>query len=183
MSQRYTLEDKIAALDKLKSNGGNIALTALQLEIPERTLYNWRRQRSLRQIWQRQSSPLPPPEIPAFDDDLQALHFLRAQIMKELVSLSTMLNDDADLTTPRERVTLMSQLLDRLMKLDAHLKPYIPVEQVIRFEYSDPDEMEDTDTSPKLSFYEQIRNNRHYYGLPTAESPAAHNKGPSEDQP
>jgi hypothetical protein len=41
------------------------------------------------------------------------------------------LNDNFDGTTPYHRVQILSRLLERLMKLDEHLKPYIPAKQVI----------------------------------------------------
>ena len=83
---------------------------------------------------------------------------------------------------------MLSQLLDRLMKLDTHLQPYTPVEHTIRVEYADPSMMEDTDTgtSNQVSLYDQIlAENPHYAPLPslTSESPAAHNTDPPESLP
>ncbi len=143
-SRRYTPAEKVSALEQLQTNGGNVTITALQTGISERTLYHWRRQDWLQQILQRQSPPPLLQQPPAFDDDLDALRFLRTQIMDELVSLAMTLKDGANLTTPYQRVALLSQLLDRLIKLDAHLKPYTPVEHTVRIEYADPDMEEDT---------------------------------------
>jgi transposase-like protein len=156
MSRRYTSDEKSRFLNQLYANHGNIALTHLQTGVPERTLFAWRREDWLQQRQQRHT-PLPPqeapppielhrelPEIPTFDDDLEAVKYLRSQMMKELVNVGASLTDGIYASTPYQRVLVLSQLLDRLIKLDAHLQPYTPVEQIIRFEYADPDEMEDT---------------------------------------
>jgi transposase-like protein len=144
VSRRYTSDEKTAILAQLQSNHGDIALTRLQSGIPERTLREWRRE-----LWLNHLPPLPPPptplrrqettsesldvgahgcaptlDTPTFANDLEAVVFLRNQIMKELLSLSASLNNSLSITTPYQRVLVLTQLLDRLMKLDEHLKPY-----------------------------------------------------------
>ena len=93
--------------------------------------------------WRRQNEsppdiagPQPPPpsedNVPVFKNDLDALAYLRRQIVNELVKIASAFQDSLQLVSPYQRVTILSQLTDRLMKLDAHLKPYAPREQVIR---------------------------------------------------
>ena len=123
MSRRYTPEEKANALVHLQMTG-DIAFTSKQLGIPERTLFDWRRD------WYAinpppQSSP-PRLQQPEFENDLQALAYLRKQIMAELIELAGSYQKGAMFTSPTQRIHLLSQLLDRLMKLDQHLKPYKP---------------------------------------------------------
>lgn len=123
MSKRYSPEHKALVLQKWEANGGDIALTSVQTGIPERTLRQWRQQH------QRQ---LPPPQIserrqlPEFENDLAALDFMRRQILDELLALSGDLQGNFGVTTPYQRIQILSRLLDRLMTLDEHLKPYRP---------------------------------------------------------
>jgi transposase-like protein len=122
----YAPEERANALVHLEMNAGDIILTARQLGIPERTLYTWRRQ------WyaenQRRQTPPPssPIQHPDFEDDLDALAYLRKQIMAELLEIAGAFREGTAFTTPTQRIHLLSQLLDRLMKLDQHLKPYKP---------------------------------------------------------
>jgi transposase-like protein len=143
MTRRYTPEEKAEALALLQANRGNIALTHVQTTVPERTLRHWRRQQWLKQQAQL---PLPPPtpprqqqeDLPEFEDDATALKFLREQIIQELLQVAVSLKDSFSVTTPYQRVLVLSQLLDRLIKLDNYI-PRTEHEQVIRIEYQYPD--------------------------------------------
>jgi hypothetical protein len=140
---KYHPTQKTAILEKLRANGGDIAVTHLQTGVPERTLRDWRRERWL------QSPPPPPPtplrrrqndpdgdavddqpaqapdqELPVFEDDLDALAYLRRQIVDELVRIAGAFQDTFQLASPYQRVNMLAQLMDRLMKLDERLKPY-----------------------------------------------------------
>lgn len=128
---RYTTDEKADALACLELNGGDVVRTAAETGVPERTLYTWRRQ--FEEKNQRQQSP--PPPLPKFENDLDAMKFLREQIVQELLNIARSFGAEADRSSPRQRALVLSQLLDRLMKLDAHLKPYIPVDNVWRIEY------------------------------------------------
>ncbi len=145
MPRKFSPETRAAALAALQANDNDILLTSLQTGISSRTLYDWRRQHWLQQTVLQPQSPLspqqnPPPPIPDFDSDLDALAFLRRQIMRELVTLGDELQRGRTLSSPYQRVLALSQLLDRLMKLDEHLQPYQPVDHKIRtVEYIYPD--------------------------------------------
>jgi transposase-like protein len=152
MPRQYSPDHKAAILERLHANGGDIAITHLQTGIPERTLRDWRRAIWLHSppppppptpTWRRQNDstpdiakpqPLPSSEdnVPVFKDDLDALAYLRRQIVNELVKIASAFQDSLQLVSPYQRVTILSQLTDRLMKLDAHLKPYTPREQIVR---------------------------------------------------
>ncbi len=146
MSRRYTPDEKSAILADLDLSQGDILLTSQKTGVPERTLYAWARERRL-QRQQQHTTPLPqqpppvmPPniaakdvaELPTFENDMDAMRFMRSRIMQELLNLTMSLNDNFEGTTPYHRVQILSRLLERLMKLDEHLKPYIPAEQIIR---------------------------------------------------
>jgi hypothetical protein len=47
--------------------------------------------------------------------------------MAELLSVASTF-DGVNAISPAQRMTLLAQLMDRLMKLDTHLKPYVPQE-------------------------------------------------------
>jgi transposase-like protein len=124
MPRKYTPTEKADALAHLHQTG-NFTLTALQTGISERTLYTWRQQEFLQQTLQQQK-PDPPlqKEIPTFADDYDTLAYIRSQIMIELVRLTTNFQDDTAFTTPKQRILTLTQLIDRLIKLDDHLEPY-----------------------------------------------------------
>jgi transposase-like protein len=128
MPRKYSPSEKAAALAYLHRTG-SFPITALQTGISERTLYTWRQQEFLQQTLQQQK-PTPPlqKEIPTFDDDLELLDYLRQQIMTELVRLASNFQDDNGFATPQQRALILTQLIDRLIKLDDHLKPYEPSE-------------------------------------------------------
>ena len=68
----------------------------------------------LQQLQQR--DPMPPPQpIPEFDQDADALKFLREQIMSELLNTATTFKDDLTFSTPYQRVLVLSQLFDHLV--------------------------------------------------------------------
>jgi transposase-like protein len=126
MSRRvYSRDEKVNILAKLQANGGNIILTAVQEGIPERTLYTWHRQFYAEN--QRRQSPPPssPISLNNFADDMQVMKYLRRKIIAELLSVANTF-DGVNAISPAQRMTLLAQLMDRLIKLDTHLKPYVP---------------------------------------------------------
>jgi hypothetical protein len=133
MTRRYTNQEKVNALVQLHVNGDDVSLTADQLGIPERTLYHWFRQWQGENRQQNFSLQLPPIRRPDFAGDLDALAYIRKQIMDELLNMAESFRNDATFATPAQRMKLLSQLLDRMMKLDQHLRPYRPAaEEKIR---------------------------------------------------
>jgi transposase-like protein len=131
VSSHYTPEEKANALIHLHMHGDNIAYTSHELGIPQRTLREWRGK------WYAEN---PPPQSPPrqtqrsdFADDLEALAYVRKQLMYEIVDMADTFREGMKYTSPSQRFYLMSQLLDRLMKLDQHLKPYrLQKEEFIR---------------------------------------------------
>lgn len=123
MARRYSDDHKKLAMEILESMGGNIAYTSQKTNIPERTLREWRQERQ---------RLLPPPDTrqrrqevpPAFRDDLEALRYIREQIMEELKHIAANIQDSFAYTTPQQRLHILSGLLDRLVMLDEHLTPY-----------------------------------------------------------
>ena len=119
----YSPQEKDAILEKLTANGGDVHQTFLETGVSERTLYRWRIE--LWQSWRRQLPPPPPPKPPPeFETDLQALAYLRRKIMTELIAVADTFEASANFATPSQRAKVLTQLLDRLMKLDEYLKPY-----------------------------------------------------------
>lgn len=132
MPRLYPPEEKAAALVQLERNSGNIALTHLQTGIPERTLQNWRRKIQLQDLRWRPAAPPPQKkEVPEFEDDLEALAYMRQQIMSELLNIAANLQDGFALSLPHQRLQILGQLLDRLAELDERLKPYQEPDRVV----------------------------------------------------
>ena len=103
MATQYPPEQKQLALEILRDTGGDINQAHIKTGVPERTLYNWRH--DLWQSWRRQTpSPNPPKPLPQFEDDLDAMDFLRQQIMKELLNLANNFQTDMNFMTPAQRV-------------------------------------------------------------------------------
>jgi hypothetical protein len=171
MSRRYPPDEKAAILEHLELNHADVLRTSQLTGAPARTLYAWalERQQQHTSILPQQNLPVFPPniaakdtELPVFENDLDAMRFMRSRIMQELLTLTMSLNDNLDGTTPFHRVQILSRLLERLMKLDEHLKPYIPAEHVVRiirtekpyvnknfkFTPSQPDPFSDASTEP-----------------------------------
>ncbi len=158
MSTRYDPNHKAAAMVVLERNRGDIQTTAHQTGIPDRTLRTWRGS-----ILPYLPPPPPdarqqPAELPAFESDLDALAFIRQNILGELSRLSASLQYDSGFFTPYQRALVLSQLMDKLLKPDVHLEPYTPREQQkIRIEFVDEqgnvhDKMPDSDDPEDYEF-------------------------------
>jgi hypothetical protein len=124
MPQKYSPLQKAAALVLLERNSGNFPLTVQQTGISRSTLYEW--QSEIQAFFQENTPSIrQPAELPVFSDDLETLAFIRKQIMDEMLRLAVSLKDDPGHSTPYQRVKVLAQLMDRLMKLDHHLQPYV----------------------------------------------------------
>jgi transposase-like protein len=152
MSPRYNAQSKAEILAQLRANFGDVARTSRQMGVPERTLYAWKRQ--LQQL-QQQQSPLPQhytadpnpssvmasntrlttsdksgttvtPTYTSFTDEGEAFHYLRGRLLYELFKIVASLDDSYTLMPPHQRALLVSQLIDRLVKLDAYIPRVVP---------------------------------------------------------
>ena len=82
----YTSHEKTNILARLELNGGDIILTAAEVGVPERTLYTWRR-RFYAEDQRRQPASSSSP-MPDFENDLEALAYLRRKILNEMLSVA-----------------------------------------------------------------------------------------------
>lgn len=167
----YTTAEKTAALLQLERLGGNVSLASLQLGIPERTLYTWRRRFYAENKRQQPPPPLPPIHLPDLEDDLQVLTYLRRQIMSEVLRLSSSFVDDVVFTTPQQRVTLLTQLVDRLLKLNTHLHTHPRAYEDEEIEMEHPvEELSDEEYDAKYGTQEDHLR-RYHESLPTYNEP------------
>ena len=123
----YTTDQKMAALVELERCRGDILRASLNTGIPERTLYTWRRRFYAEN--KQQQTPAPPPllkGLPTFGNDAETLAYVRQQMMSQLVRLVSTFQEDNAIATPQQRALALTQLIDRLIKLDHHLDPYMP---------------------------------------------------------
>ena len=135
----YPPERKAAVLQQLQANHNNVALTSIQTGVPERTIRDWRRKHWLEKALPPQGTPAAAAK-PALDygEETEALKFVRQQIIQEVVSVASNLADTLNTTAPYHRILALTQLLDRLIKLDAYI-PETERERVVRFEFQYPD--------------------------------------------
>ena len=144
MPRKYPPNQKTVALILLERNLRDFSRTSQQTGISRSTLHAWD---SDIQAYIQETPTLvrQPAEVPVFENDLDALAFIRQNILGELSRLSASLKDDPGFSTPYQRALVLSQLMDKLLKLDLHLKPYTPREkQTIRIT-GDPEWMYDDD--------------------------------------
>lgn len=139
MSRKYSPEQKAEALTRLFQNSGNSVLTAVETGIPERTLRAWRQTAwAATQLGQvglpaaaaaalpLRQPPTPTPHLRQPHNDLLALEGMRHQILDALLSSSNDWPNIFAFMPPYQKAQVAVMLLDRLMKLDEHLKPYRP---------------------------------------------------------
>lgn len=132
MTTHYPADLKRQALEILRDTGGDINIAHIKTGVPERTLYNWRRE--IWQNWRRNAPnavlPNPPKPLPQFEDDLEAMDYIRQKIMAELLNLANNFQTDANFMTPAQRIMLLTQLTDRFIKLDQHVRARTEEEEV-----------------------------------------------------
>jgi hypothetical protein len=139
MTTHYPLDLKQRAFEILRDTGGDINQAHIKTGVPERTLYRWRRE--LWQNWRRTSAtpvlPIPPKPLPQFEDDLEAMDYIRQKIMAELLNLANNFQTDANFMTPAQRISLLTQLTDRLIKLDEYVNAHQEqeIQYVHEYEY------------------------------------------------
>ena len=167
MARRYTDEEKEEILARLDDNFGNVTLTALQMNIPTRTLQHWKRMRKLEafkrgepapgnSLLLRKKSDAPQQkqqqvgaqravsdteQTPSKGEEdyktqvTKEYTHIRERLMEHINNLIETLTDDPD--TAHLRITALSRLLDRVIKLEALVGK--ETDQVIRIEYKYPD--------------------------------------------
>lgn len=135
MPRHYPPEYKAGVLERLRAYHGDITLVSRLTGVPERTLRHWRRE-----IWLDLLPPLPPlPHMPPppplpdrqsdislsnFEDAINALKFMRENLMNGLVNLSAGIRDAQGLMTPYQRVQMITQLMNRMLELNEYLYSY-----------------------------------------------------------
>jgi transposase-like protein len=153
MTRRYTQQQKEEILQQLDDNFGNVTLTAIQTGIPKRTIYDWKQQRKLlalkngepvpgqlppkkNSVWRRQSAANPE-QAETHDDGNPPNEYarIRERLMEHLDTLIETLTDDPD--TAHLRISALSRLLDRVIKLEDLARTAGP--QKVIFEYKYPD--------------------------------------------
>ncbi|MBZ0290953.1 MAG: hypothetical protein K8L99_00145 [Anaerolineae bacterium] len=130
MSKRYSPDHKALVMSLLRQNGGNTTLTSQQTGIPARTLRDWR---------QHDPAPLSPAlplPVEEEEDPGDEMLRLRQTLMRRVFQLAADL--DADYIPARDRAFALTNLIDRILKLDTLIPRYAEKEVVIRFEYEDP---------------------------------------------
>ena len=122
MPRHHTPDRKAAAMQLLERNGGDVYLTHLQTGIPQRTLYSWRTEL----IVLRRHTPSPPPPqstLPDFDDVIDALIYLRNNILEVLQQVVAATSDNLMPYLYWDHIRAQVRLLDCVLKLDKFLAP------------------------------------------------------------
>src|SRR5690349_9099111 len=113
MANHYHPHEKTAIMMLLQRNKGDFASTAAQSGVPEITIRRWEKQISphFRKYPPPPSNPAEEMIIPAFENDLDTLKFVRRQIMDEVARIAASLANDTGITTPYQRALVLSQLI------------------------------------------------------------------------
>lgn len=139
--KRYTHKEKQQAQERLAFRNGDVPFVSLELNIPERTLYRWKRE------WQEKESTLPQFPLafginPAeFEEMLKTTYQpgeytdLREKLMKHIDALTPTLSEDPDLA--HRRALALTRLLDRVFKLEQVTRVEKPQPQIIAYETPD----------------------------------------------
>jgi transposase-like protein len=122
MPRPFSPEFKEQALLQLEINDGNLARTAAELGISDRSLLRWRQQ-SPTTTTTTTTTLGTQPEIP--ENDLQALMSLKARLIQAADYISVSIIPAVEDAPLGQRVSALAQLIDRIIKLAAQL----PVEE------------------------------------------------------
>lgn len=139
--KRYTQQEKEQAAKRLAETNWDVPLVALELNIPERTLFRWKRK------WQDKTLPLP--QFPLsfgktyedIEEQLTATYNpgeytdLRNSLMKHIHALTPTLSQDPDLA--HRRVLALTRMLDRVLKLEELTRIEKPQISIIKYETPD----------------------------------------------
>ena len=118
------------AIHCLDSNGGDIVTTAVQTGIPERTLYTWRKELWIQRVKRQQSlSSSSPIKVPHFDDDIDALIYIRCLVLNAIQIVSKAIYErlptHGNSARMLDRIRAQNGLVAILLKLNAYLKPHL----------------------------------------------------------
>ena len=151
MRKRYQQIDKVKALQALDANGGNIGLTAVELEIPLRTLRDWDlfRRAIAKAFFTPKEKPelvYPRPldeEVEEVPEVIQELQVVREKMMRAINHLTQKLDVDDGLI--HRRAMAFSRLIDRLNKIDEQIIAWHSAvgHKAIRIEYVYDDQIHD----------------------------------------
>jgi transposase-like protein len=144
MSRHYTDEEKRLILDRLIANHGDVARTADEFHVTTTTIYRWmkaanveeNRQLQLQQLQQMQHFQLSNSpslytergqggEVPLPEETTAAFQTLHDKLLAIADTLSNRIIEAIDDAPLNQRMTALSQLIDRIAKLAALL----PVEE------------------------------------------------------
>lgn len=144
MSQRYSEQEKNAALNRLDENFGNVPITAQQTGIPTRTLYHWKRQHYRSDFKNtddppanllHKKNPVPPPQTATNLPFNQYAYIYERLINHANHLIDTLMDDPA---TTHLRISALSRLLDRIIKFAPLVHAHDPA-PTINIVYTHPD--------------------------------------------
>jgi len=140
MSRHYTDEEKRLILDRLIANHGDVARTADEFHVTTTTIYRWmkaanveeNRQLQLQQLQQMQHFQLSNSpslytergqggEVPLPEETTAAFQTLHDKLLAIANTLSNRIEEAIDEAPLNQRMTALSQLIDRIAKLAALL--------------------------------------------------------------
>lgn len=158
--RHYSPQEKSQALRSLQEHEGDISHVSTLLNIPERTLYTWRKdyeslnlhEKSIPQNLQnqrnQQNPELPPLELSAFGMTREQLakaleieyipspfNTMRENLWTHIKILQTSISEDPD--TAHVRALAVSRMLDDILRLDAICRLEKPNLNIIKYEYRD----------------------------------------------
>lgn len=135
MKQRYTLESKINALNRIDQNDGDLQSTSRQLNVPAKTLKKWRAiENDLRDKFDQQEAR----EIARLQARMRLKLLQRADQILEYIDPDTL-----KIATLNQLHSALNTLLNHAQKLEEEPQE-IDQQQTIRFEYLYDDQVHAT---------------------------------------
>jgi hypothetical protein len=142
LARRYTRSQKAEILKHLDDNVGDVVLTSLQSGIPERTLRDWKRTRSLRpaaaenhrQRRHEHGNESPPSAA----ESAVTFEILNNLLVDKAFKIAGSLTQGLEDSPVHQRAIALAHLIDRILRLNATL-PRLNDNNAVRIEFVAPD--------------------------------------------
>lgn len=127
MPAKYSLEDQERALERLRANQWDVTRTAEELGLARQTLYNWMHldksgESNLSNL--SKLSTIQPPTFASADDEvLERLYRLEDRLMQMTEDICETLPEHLAQASVNQRVSAMTQMIDRVLKIASLLPP------------------------------------------------------------
>jgi transposase-like protein len=120
--RQFTREQKVQALQRLSANRGDVIRTAREIGVTPQTIYKWKQALKSDDPGNAHASASPSGAI-SDEAVLQRLYGLEDRVLSLSEELSNTISEAIKESPLNQRVTALTQLIDRAMKMAADLPP------------------------------------------------------------